>query len=193
MCAAAVVLVTGCRSGSETADAEPEMTPVADMGTSAASPSPSPSPESVVPVRASRQSHAVDVGDGTLLGPDDRDTVDAAAVTAFGDTVLGWLDAHLTDLQAGGAGRLAEVLPVGLTPDDPAVAPALTTALASPDLPVAHATYELTAYHDAGPEFATVAVTLADEAGVTRTATLAFAVAAGGEPVLVLGETEVAP
>lgn len=181
----------GCGSRTQTAEAEPRLTPVA---TTDGSPSPSPSPTPTAePVQGERLARSVDIGDGSLLGADDRGEVDEAAVVAFSEAVFAWLDGHFTDLQRGGEGQLALVLAEGLAPDDPAVVPALTTALASPSLTVAAARYELTAYHEAGPQFATVEVALADDGGATRSATLAFAVAADGRPVLVLGEAEVTP
>lgn len=188
----AVALATaGCGSRTETAEAEPRLTPVA---TADATPSPSPSPTPTAePVRGERLVRSVDIGDGALLGPDDRAEVDDAAVAAFAEAVFAWLDGHLTDLQAGGEGQLALVLAEGLAPDDRAVVPALTTALASPTLTVAAARYELTAFHDAGPQFAIVTVALADERGLTRSAALAFAASDDGRPVLVLGEREVTP
>lgn len=188
----AVALATaGCGSRAETAEAEPRLTPVAAPDDSPSpSPSPTPTPE---PVQGERLARSVDVGHGALLGPDDRGEVDEAAVAAFAETIFGWLDGHLTDLNLGGPGDLARVLDPGLAPDDPAVVPALTAALASPALTVVAATYELTAYHDAGPQFATVAVTLTGPDGATRSATLAFAAAADGGPVLVLGQPEATP
>lgn len=192
LCVVALAGTAGCGSRNDPADAGPRMTPVADASSASPSPSPSPSPTpEPTPVHAERLSRSVDVGDGALLGPDDRAEVDEAAVGAFADAIFTWLDAHLGDLQSGGHGHLADVLPEGLDIDDPAVVPALTTALASPDRPVGSASYELTAYHDAGPQFATVTVGLADADGTARTATLVFAPAADGHPVLVLGETEV--
>lgn len=188
---AAVLATAGCGSRTETAQAEPRLTPVATADSSPSpSPSPTPPPE---PVQGERLTRSVDVGDGALLGPDDRGEVDEAAIAAFSEAVFTWLDEHLTDLQGGGDGLLALVLAEGLAPDDPAVVPALTTALASPSLTVTTARYELTAFHDAGPQFATVAVALSDGGGSTRSATLAFAASTDGRPVLVLGEPEVTP
>ena len=188
---AGVVATAGCGSRTETAEAEPRLTPVAAADASPSpSPSPTPAPE---PVQGERLVRSADIGDGGLLGPDDRGEVDEAALAAFADTVFTWLDDHLTDLQGGGEGQLSRVLDASLAPDDPTVAPALTTALASPGLTVASAVYELTTYHDGTPQFAEVAVALTDGAGVMRHATLVFAAASDGRPVLVLGETEVAP
>lgn len=188
---ALAIAAAGCGNRTETAEAEPRLTPVPTIAsTPSPSPSPTPTPE---PVQGERLTRSVDVGDGALLGPDDRGEVDEAAVAAFSEAVFAWLDAHLTDLQGGGAGQLAGMLVEGLAPDDPAVVPALTTALASPELTVAAARYELTAYHDAIPQFATVDVVLADADGSPRGVTLAFATAADGRPVLVLGEPEVTP
>ena len=190
LCAVTLVGAAGCGSRTEPAEAKPTMTPVPAAAASP-SPSPSPSPDPVIPVQGERESTSVDIGDGSLLGSDDRESIDEAAIVAFADAIHAWLDAHLTDLQSGGTGLLAEVLPAGLAADDPAVTPALTTALASPENPVAGAHYALTAYHDAGPQFATVAVTLDDPTGTPRAATLVFAPGPDGSPELVLGETEV--
>lgn len=193
--AAALLLGTaGCAGNNDPAEADPEMTPLAtESDLAAPSPSPSPTPPPVIPVRGERHPESVDVGDGSVLGADDRSEVDEAAIVAFADAIFAWLDAHLTDVQSGGAGHLAEVLPDGLAPEDPTVVPALTSALASPGQPVAGARYDLTAYHDSGPQFATVVVTLDDPTGTTRTATLVFAPASDGSPELVLAESEVAP
>lgn len=184
----ALALAAASCSGTQAAVADPSPTPVAVVSPS---PSPSPTPPPVVAVAGERIVALVDVGDGALLGPDDRGEVDETGVTAFADAVFDWLDAHLTDLQAGGAGQLAEVAPEGLSTGDGAPTDAGTAALASPELPVATARYELTAYHDAAEEFASVRVTVTGPDAAERTATLVFAPDANGAPELVLVGPEV--
>lgn len=188
LCAALAVAASGCSNANDSAVARPTLTPVAAPSTPV--PSPSPDPPIPFPTGSDRAARSVDIGDGALLGADDRGPVDEAAVVAFADAVFAWLDAHLADLQAGGSGHLADVLPEDLAADDPQVSPALTTAMAAPDHPAATAHYDLTTYHDAGPEFASVVVTLHDPTGAPRTATLVFVPNADGGPELVLGETE---
>lgn len=183
--AAGLVALGGC-TGNDPVAAAPSPTPEAP------SPTPSPTPE-LEPVAGERLPTSVDIGDGKLLGPDDRETVDEEAVRAFAATIFDWLDGHLDDLQRGGAGRLDEVLDPGLAASlDDAARAALTTSLASGDAPVATATYTLTAYHDATIEYATVEVAVTDRAGAPHRATLVFTRGPEGAPVLTLADAEVA-
>lgn len=117
--------------------------------------------------------------------------VDEPAVHTFVGNVDRWIDAHLTALQEG------EVppLPANL---DPAAAPealhAVTTALASPDLLVAGATYVVEVAVDGDPAWAHVTVTVEHVDGGTASADLVFVPSADGPQLLAAGPTgEVAP
>lgn len=186
--AAGLLAVAGCASNDPVAAApSPSPTPVAP------SPTPSPTPPPLEPVAGERQLTAADVGDGVLLGPDDREGVDEGAVQVFATAVFDWLDGHLDDLQRGGDGHLDAVLDAGLAASlDDAARAGLTTALASPATPVAAATYTLTAYHDATIEHAAVEISVTDRSGATRRTTLVFTPGAEGAPVLTLADAEVA-
>lgn len=194
LAAVALCVVAAAASGcsrSEPAAADPTPTP-----TPLASPSPSPSPTPtappVVPVVGERVVTTADVGHGTLLGPDRRGLVDEEGLAAFADAVFASLDAHLTQLQEGVA-DVGEAAPEdGSTSADLALALA-TASLASPELPVATARYELTTYHDAGAEFAHVVVEVTGHDGGRRSATVVFAPDDTGRPELVLAGSEVSP
>lgn len=93
--------------------------------------------------------------------PVDQDAVEAtvAAVTA-------WLDAHLTDVQSGGEGRVVEA---GLEGDVTVVSGALT----GPEHPVTDASYVVTLGARGSPEWVRASVTVEREDG-SMTATFVF-------------------
>lgn len=86
---------------------------------------------------------------------------DDAAIAAFAAGLVGWLDRHLTDLQAGGPGLLNEVAAPGLL-DGASAGPvtAVTGALASPQRPVANAFYHVVVAQEGPPLWARVNVTV---------------------------------
>lgn len=100
--------------------------------------------------------------------PVDQDAVEAtvAATTA-------WLDAHLTDVQSGGEGRVVEA---GLEGDVTVVSGALT----GPEHPVTDASYVITLGARGSPEWVRASVTV-ERAGGSTTATFVFV--PGGEDV----------
>lgn len=160
----AALAAAGCSQGSEPA-----------AGPTTASPSPSPSPtfgavdglETVVVVAA----------DPNSLVFNDRATPepDEAAIHAFAAQVNLWLDEHLTALQDGGDGALDEVAVAGLLDGaDPTVVDAVTTALASPDTPVAHARYHLVVAHSGAPVWLRAHVTTVDPDGGEHVAGFVF-------------------
>lgn len=188
--AAALIALTGCGPANDPVDAVAAPSPTPSPSPS---PSPSPTPSPLPPVAGERLPSSADIGDGERVeGKDTRDAVDEDAVRAFADAIFDWLDAHLDDLQRGGEGRLADIDGAGVAAGlDDAQRAALTTALANPDQRVAAATYELTAYHDATIEFASVVVTVIDPIGVNRSVTLAFTPGAEGAPQLSVASLEV--
>jgi hypothetical protein len=182
--AAGVLAVAGCAT-TDPGGAEPSPSPSPTV----AAPSPSPTPTPLPPVTGQREATVVDVGDAKVLGPDDREAVDTAAVDAFSTAVFDWLDAHLDDLQRGGVGRLDELLDGATAASlDGPTRTGLTTGLASPTAPVGSAVYTLTAYHDATIEWATVQVAVTDPSGDPRAATLLLAPGPEGQPVLSVAE-----
>ncbi len=101
---------------------------------------------------------------------------DSRAVEAFTAAVAGWLDRHLSDLQAGGPGLLAEVAAPGLlagAPSEPVTA--VTGALASPQRPVSQAVYQVVVAQEGPPLWARVNITVQPEGGPPATAGFVFA------------------
>ena len=154
---ALAVLSTACTQPPP--EAEPSPSPTATG-------SPSPLPPSPIPVAGTREVTIQSVGNGPVvfnandpasaLAPPDEPAIDVFAA-AVGD----WLDAHLDSVQTGGEGLLDDVAAAGLL--DVAgrrLERTASTAIASPDDPVATAHYVLTVYHDGAPEwlYADVAV-----------------------------------
>lgn len=83
----------------------------------------------------------------------DQDAVDAAV-----DAAVAWLDAHLTDLQSGGPGRVADA---GLTGD----AADASRGLTGPGRPVTAATYRARVGTRGVPEWVAIAVDVEREDG----------------------------
>lgn len=181
---AVAILAAGCGSDTGPDDtALPTLEPVA-----VSTPSPTPAPVTYPPVAGERVQIAIDVGDGTVNGADDREAVDEDAIRGFASAVLDWLDRHLTDLQDGGGGLLAEVAAPGLPTqgDLPAALQLLPSGIR-----VDTARYELTAYHDTAVEFVTVAVAVDAMSGEHAEATLVFAPGDAGPPQLVMADDAV--
>lgn len=110
----------------------------------------------------------------------------AAAVTAFAEATADWLDAHLTDLQRGGSGRLRGVAATGLLRGaSPALLRAVGGALASPDRPVRQARYQLLVAHAASPQWLRAAVEVTAPDGRVVAAQFVFVPGSRGRPVLV--------
>lgn len=95
---------------------------------------------------------------------------DAAAINAFVVAVQGWLDRHLSDLQAGGQGLLGEVAAPGLVEgSSPEAVAAVTTALAGPERPVTAARYAFVVAETGGPQWLHVTADV-DAGGTVATA-----------------------
>lgn len=94
--------------------------------------------------------------------PDAPVPVDEDAVEAVVDAAVTWVDAHLTDVQAGGDGAVVDG---GL---DGEVA-AASTAVTGPDHPVTEATYVVTVGALGAPEWVRVSSTVARADGATST------------------------
>lgn len=143
-------------------------------------PEPSPSPDATTPTESSPGGAAV-TGAATLEvksvhhGPavfnagDPRHAAppaDVAAINAFVVAVQGWLDRHLTDLQAGGQGLLGEVAAPGLVDgSSPEAVAAVTTQLAGAQRPVTAARYAFVVAETGAPQW--LHVTADVEAGGT--------------------------
>jgi hypothetical protein len=181
VCALTAVLAVGC-----SADApEPEI-----GGPAGEDPGTPSGPSGVVGTVAERT--VTDLSNaGSGLHPDgspadDATPIDQGAVDAAAEAATRWLDAHLTDLQAGGTGHVAGA---GLEGDTAAAAD-----LANPDHPVTSASYVVTVGARGGPEWLRVGAVVGREDG-ERTATFVF-VPAGDEVTLLaveLGDGTPAP
>lgn len=184
LAAAGIVALSGCANdgAAATPDVETDTTVAAAAPSPPPPPSPSPSPLPPPPVVGVRTVETVDVASHALVGGAGREEVDGDAVDAFGAAILDWIDAHLTQAQVDGTGRPADVAG---TAD-------LATELVTAGELVADASYVLTLYHDAGPEMATLEVTIVTSAGATRNRTLVFAADDTGHPVLTLAGTDAA-
>lgn len=97
---------------------------------------------------------------------------DKAAAEAFVRKVTALLNTHLTDLVAGGKGRLGHVAAAGLL--DSAPTHVITGALASPDRPVTSARYEFLVAVDPAPRWLRVTVTTVAPDGRPANAQLIF-------------------
>ncbi|MDP8927677.1 MAG: hypothetical protein M3O70_03630 [Actinomycetota bacterium] len=112
---------------------------------------------------------------------------DDVAVAGFAAAVVGWLDRHLTDLQGGGPGLLAEVAAPGLLTGAPAVSvTAATHALVSPERPVTDAFYHVIVAQEGLPLWARVGVTVRSAEGTTSSAGFVFT--PGPPPVLIAAQ-----
>lgn len=157
-----------------------------------APPPPSPpgiAPESPAgPVRGQANVGVVSSSAGPIVFHDQpAPPPDDVAVAGFAAAVVGWLDRHLTDLQGGGPGLLAEVAAPGLLAGAPAEAvTAATHALASPERPVANASYHVIVAQEGLPLWARVNVTVASPDGLTSSAGFVFT--PGPPPVLIAAQ-----
>lgn len=150
------VLAAGC-SGTDDGDpaaagSSPPTSSAPATSSSAPSPSPSPLPSPPPPVEATREIEYVSVGPSEQLDVGAAPPADEAAGDRLAGYVGDWLDAHLTDLQDGGEGQLAEVAAPGLLgalSDELAVG--ATTGLANPESPVSSAEYLLRVQHAGAP------------------------------------------
>ncbi|MDP9022136.1 MAG: hypothetical protein M3N57_05425, partial [Actinomycetota bacterium] len=83
-----------------------------------------------------------------------RPPADEATAAAMVQRATDWLDRHLTDLQAGGGGLLAEVAADGLLDGaDPALLTSVTRDLTGPDRPVRTALYHVVVAEEGSPQF----------------------------------------
>ncbi|MDP8960267.1 MAG: hypothetical protein M3N32_01355 [Actinomycetota bacterium] len=111
---------------------------------------------------------------------------DDAAVAGLAAAVVGWLDRHLTDLQGGGPGLLAEVAAPGLLAGAPAESLAAAThALASPERPVTNVFYHVIVAQEGLPLWARVNVTVTSAEGTTSSG---FVFTPGPPPVLIAAQ-----
>lgn len=100
---------------------------------------------------------------------------DDAAIAEFATGLVGWLDRHLSDLQAGGAGILNEVAAPGLLTGAPAEpVTAVGSALASPQRRVARAFYHVVVAQEGPPLWARVNVTVQTVEGAPAQAAFVF-------------------
>lgn len=84
---------------------------------------------------------------------------DEEAISQFVSATARWLDSHLTDLQNGGAGLIAEIAMDGLLDQvKPEALLAATSDLASPDRTVDEATYDVLVAVDGAPQWMRVTV-----------------------------------
>lgn len=189
-----LVLAGGCSS--EEDGAAPDVPSPSLVSTAPASPSPSPRP-GTTPVAGERIPGAHWVDSTGLLTQRAPEVGPPDTVLPFVHQVGDWLDAHLTDLQRGGAGRLDEVAVDGLlaAATDEELA-AVTSGLASPDAPVASATYRLDASYADSSEWLTATVEVTSVTGSTAAATMAFVPGDAGPALVLFGPadpTEVTP
>lgn len=156
------------------------------------SPTPEPTGPALVPVAGIASTSRLSVSNGPVVftpgdpnnkpPPDDEEEI-ARLVGATVD----WLDAHLTDLQAGGEGLIHEVAAEGLLErrhDD--AWRAVTIGLSAPDRLVDRAAYDVLVGVDGAPQWLRVTVTTTSADGSEATAELVF-VPAEGRPVLIAG------
>lgn len=191
---AAAVVVVGTSAGDSSPTATPSPAPAATTTTptpsDAPSPTPAPSPSptyELTTVQGERVPAAYNVTSAGMLGPQTRPAPDDAAILDLIHRVGDWLDAHLDDLQRGGPGKLEGMaLPGLLAEASPGQLEKVTTALASPEHPVASASYRLAAYHEDTPEWLEAAVSVTHPDGGTAQATLVFMVDSGGNPKLIM-------
>lgn len=168
--ASAVVVVfagVACSSGGD-----PE------AGPTTASPSPTPSRIEAEPVRGEPQVQLFAVSNEQAVWGRDQAGVDPAAVDPIAGRITNWLNAHLSDLQVGGPGKLDEVAAAGLLEGtSPDAQTSVTTALASPDRLVESVSYQLVVAHTDSPQWVRATVEVTPRDGHPRTAHFVFEVA----------------
>lgn len=176
----AVLLATGLAGCSE---------PSTDDPAPAATTSPTPSPlPPLTPVRGERQPGAPSTSSAAVLGMGRVPEADRDALLALAHATADWLDAHLTDLQAGGTGLLRQVATPGLlAATDRGSVAAVTWDLASRQDPVRAARYELRVAQAGVPAWLEAAVTVTRHSGRTVAATLVFVPSRSGPRLVAFG------
>lgn len=168
------------------------LTAVTFVACSSAPPAPSPSaadpPTPSAPVRGQVSIGVISASAGPIVFHDQpAPPPDDVAVAGFAAAVAAWLDRHLTDLQAGGPGLLAEVAAPGLLAGAPSEhVRAATQALASPGRPVTNAFYHVIVAQEGLPLWARVNLTITSAEGTTTSAGFVFT--PGPPPVLVAAQ-----
>jgi hypothetical protein len=188
------VVVAVCAAMLVSCSDEPTPEPPVAAGDVEHEPSPIPEPTepALDPVAGIASTSRLSVSNGPVVftpgdpnnrpPPDDEEEI-ARLVGATVD----WLDAHLTDLQAGGEGLIHEVAADGLLERRHGEAwRAVTTALSAPDRLVDHAAYDVLVGVDGAPQWLRVTVRTTSKDGNEATAELVF-VPAEGRPVLIAG------
>lgn len=173
--------VAACSSDGD-GGAAPSPTP--SVAPTASEPAPGPEPvdgDVAVEVRSVSPNPVVYSGG---QAPD----IDRRAVRRFSADVATWLDDHLTDLQHGDAGNLADVAAKGLIASgDARLVETVTTALASPERHVAAARYRFLVAAEAEPEWLRATVITEDRDGEVATAQFVFVPGPGGPVLLAAG------
>lgn len=179
--AAATALSAACTSGGDEV-AAPSPTPSA--APSATTPPPEPVVGDVeVQVRSVASEPVVLIGG-------EAPPIDERAIERLAGDVADWLDEHLTDLQEGEGGNLDAVAATGLIASgDAAIVETVTTALASPERPVADARYALLVAATSRPEWLRATVITESREGEVATAQFVFVPGPGG-PVLIAAGPE---
>lgn len=156
-CALTAALLVGCSS-----DAEPAPRAVQELaGPEEPSPPPSPPPPPTPPPPPDVEGDVVEVdvwdlsasGSGLFAEGTARDAsvpIDDEAVDAAVGAATAWIDAHLTDLQRGGPGWVADA---GLIGD----AAAASRGLIGPERPVISTSYRVRVAVHGAPEWVAVA------------------------------------
>lgn len=168
------------------------LTAVTLVACSSAPPPPSPPavtpPTPSAPVRGQVSIGVISASAGPIVFHDQpAPPPDDIAVAGFAAAVAGWLDRHLTDLQAGGPGLLAEVAAPGLLVGaPPEQMRAATQALTSPERPVMNAFYHVIVAQEGLPLWARVNLTVTSAEGTTSRAGFVFT--PGPPPVLIAAQ-----
>ncbi|MBW3657402.1 MAG: hypothetical protein KY457_02115 [Actinobacteria bacterium] len=182
------VLAAACATAGD--DDAPDVPAASTAPSASASTSPPPEP-SATPVAGERLPGAHWVDSTGLLTHAAPEVGPPDTVLPFVHAVGDWLDAHLDDLQRGGPGRLDDVAVDGLlvaaTDEELAV---VTSALASPDAPVASARYRLDGSYADATEWLTATVEVTSTTGSTRAATMVFVPGDGGPALVLFGPAE---
>lgn len=169
-------LLGACDGGSGS-EARPAPTADATEATDAAA--------SPAPVRGEPTVLVQSTSNGPIVFHDrPRPPADEAAAGAMVKQATDWLDRHLTDLQAGGDGLLAEVAADGLLDGaDPALLASVTGDLTGPDRPVRTALYHVVVAEEGAPAFLRMTALVETTDGrITRTGY----VFAGADPAVLL-------
>jgi hypothetical protein len=177
-CVLTAATLVGC-----TDDPEPGVGPVADPTVEEDPALPPPPPEVAGELAAVTVNDLSRTETGLFRAGSDPDApvpVDRAAVDASVAAAVAWVDAHLTDVQAGGSGHVGDA---GLPGDDTTVASGLT----NPDHPATSVTYRATVGALGAPEWIRMSTAVQREDG-EGTATFVFLPVGAGEVVLVAAQ-----